>query len=59
MVDNEALYEIFERKLDIEWPNYTNLNRLIAQVIQSLVLLYVSKASVVGYTGTYVLTRIQ
>lgn len=33
MVDNEALYDIFEKKLDIEWPSYINLNRLIAQVI--------------------------
>lgn len=33
MVDNEALYDIFEKKLDIEWPNYVNLNRLIAQVL--------------------------
>ena len=32
MVDNEALYDIFEKKLDIEWPSYINLNRLIAQV---------------------------
>lgn len=32
MVDNEALYDIFEKKLDIEWPTYINLNRLIAQV---------------------------
>lgn len=32
MVDNEALYDIFEKRLDIEWPSYINLNRLIAQV---------------------------
>ncbi|XP_065210140.1 tubulin alpha-8 chain-like [Planococcus citri] len=35
MVDNEALYDIFEKKLDIEWPSYINLNRLIAQVTSS------------------------
>lgn len=43
MVDNEALYDIFEKKLDIEWPSYINLNRLIAQVrkyenIQAIIL---------------------
>jgi hypothetical protein len=35
-VDNEALYDICRRSLDIERPTYTNLNRLIAQVISSL-----------------------
>mgnify|MGYP001993364585 CR=1 FL=1 len=36
MVDNEAIYDICRRNLDIERPTYTNLNRLIAQVISSL-----------------------
>eukprot|EP00439_Symbiodinium_sp_Y106_P025766 s1994_g3.t1 len=48
MYDNEALYDICRRKLvvvkvalrcvnlDIERPTYTNLNRLIAQIISSL-----------------------
>merc|ERR1719258_581691 len=36
MVDNEALYDICRRNLDIERPTYTNLNRLLAQVISSL-----------------------
>jgi tubulin alpha len=35
-VDNEALYDICRRNLDIERPTYTNLNRLISQVISSL-----------------------
>ena len=35
MLDNEAIYDIC-RSLDIERPKYTNLNRLIAQVISSL-----------------------
>jgi len=35
-VDNEALYSICQRHLDIERPTYTNLNRMIAQVISSL-----------------------
>merc|ERR1711959_390568 len=36
MVDNEALYDICRRNLDIERPTSTNLNRLISQVISSL-----------------------
>ena len=29
-LDNEALYDICRRNLDIERPTYTNLNRLVA-----------------------------
>ena len=36
MLDNEAIYDICLRNMDIERPNYTNLNRLISQVISSL-----------------------
>merc|ERR1712071_244801 len=36
MMDNEALYDICRRNLDIERPTYTNLNRLMAQIISSL-----------------------
>eukprot|EP00656_Telonema_subtile_P048231 TRINITY_DN5688_c0_g1_i1.p1 TRINITY_DN5688_c0_g1~~TRINITY_DN5688_c0_g1_i1.p1 ORF type:complete len:421 (-),score=105.72 TRINITY_DN5688_c0_g1_i1:85-1347(-) len=36
MLDNEAIYSICHRRLDIERPTYTNLNRLIAQVVSSL-----------------------
>jgi len=36
VVDNEAIYDICRRNLDIERPTYTNLNRLVAQVISSL-----------------------
>ncbi|OBZ89207.1 Tubulin alpha-1C chain [Choanephora cucurbitarum] len=36
MVDNEAIYDICRRNLDIERPSYTNLNRLIAQVVSSI-----------------------
>lgn len=36
LFDNEALYGICKRSLDIERPTYTNLNRLISQVISSL-----------------------
>ena len=35
-LDNEALYEVCSKTLDIERPSYTNLNRLIAQVVSSL-----------------------
>jgi tubulin alpha len=31
MYDNEAIYDICRRNLDIERPTYTNLNRLITQ----------------------------
>jgi len=36
MLDNEAIYDICRRNLDINKPSYTNLNRLISQVISSL-----------------------
>merc|ERR1711975_205019 len=32
-MDNEALYDVCRRDLDIERPTYTNLNRLLAQII--------------------------
>uniref|UniRef100_A0A1A9V963 Tubulin alpha chain n=1 Tax=Glossina austeni TaxID=7395 RepID=A0A1A9V963_GLOAU len=33
IVDNEALYDICAHKLDVPSPTYTNLNRLIGQVV--------------------------
>jgi len=36
MVDNEAIYDICRRNLDIERPSYENLNRLISQVVSSI-----------------------
>jgi len=36
MLDNEAIYDICKRSLNIERPNYNNLNRLVAQLISSL-----------------------
>ncbi|CAG0923481.1 unnamed protein product [Notodromas monacha] len=36
MVDNQAIYEICKRNLDIESPSYSNLNRMIAQVVSSI-----------------------
>jgi tubulin alpha len=32
LLDNEAIYDICRRSLDIERPTYTNLNRLVSQV---------------------------
>ena len=36
IVDNEALYNICHRNLDVHLPSYRNLNRLVAQVASSL-----------------------
>ena len=36
LLDNEAIYKISQISLDIERPTYSNLNRLIAQIISSL-----------------------
>lgn len=36
LLDNEAIYDICRRSLELERPNYTNLNRLISQIISSL-----------------------
>ena len=36
LVDNEALYDICRRNLNVERPTYTNLNRLLAQIVSSI-----------------------
>ncbi|KAL2817440.1 Tubulin/FtsZ, GTPase domain-containing protein [Aspergillus cavernicola] len=36
LVDNEAVYDICRRNLDIPRPGYEHLNRLIAQVVSSI-----------------------
>ncbi|MBZ3877575.1 Tubulin alpha-1B chain [Sciurus carolinensis] len=36
MVDNEVIYDICLRNLDIECPTYTNLNRLISHIVSSI-----------------------
>jgi len=36
ILDNEAIYDICKKSLDVERPSYVNLNRLVAQVISSL-----------------------
>ncbi|GCC40421.1 hypothetical protein chiPu_0023998, partial [Chiloscyllium punctatum] len=36
LVDNEAVYNICQRNLGIACPSYTNLNRLVAQIVSSI-----------------------
>lgn len=36
LVDNQAIYDICRTKLEVNRPSYTNLNRLIAQIISSI-----------------------
>ncbi|XP_046875597.1 tubulin alpha-8 chain-like isoform X2 [Hypomesus transpacificus] len=36
MVDNEAIFDICKRNVGVERPSYTNLNRLIAQIVSSI-----------------------
>ncbi|KAG8705171.1 alpha-tubulin [Ceratobasidium sp. 394] len=36
MVDNEAIYDICKKNLGVSSPSFTNLNRLIAQVVSSV-----------------------
>ena len=36
IVDNEAIFDICRRNLDIGRPNYSNLNRIIGQIVSSI-----------------------
>ena len=36
MVDNEAIYDVCRRNLDIERPTYPNLTKLIGQIVSSI-----------------------
>ena len=36
MIDNEALYDICQKKLCIERPTFSTLNRMLAQVVSSI-----------------------
>jgi tubulin alpha len=36
VLDNEAIYEICQKKLDVKRPSYENLNRLITKTISSM-----------------------
>ncbi|RRT44842.1 hypothetical protein B296_00052938 [Ensete ventricosum] len=59
LLDNEAIYDICRRSLDIERPTYTNLNRLVSQVSDTLpneslnVFTAVSVMWVACYTHTH------
>lgn len=35
LIDNEAIYDICTKKLNVQMPTYTNLNRIVAQVVSS------------------------
>ncbi|XP_012264513.2 tubulin alpha-4 chain-like [Athalia rosae] len=36
IADNEAIYDIYTKHLEVELPNYKDVNRLLAQVISSI-----------------------
>jgi tubulin alpha len=36
MVDNEAIYDLCQRNLNIERPSYLSLNRMISQIVSSI-----------------------
>ena len=36
LVDNQAIYDICKNNLELSSPTYTNLNRIIAQIISSI-----------------------
>ena len=36
VLDNEAIYDLCRRSLDVERPTYCNLNRLISQLVSSM-----------------------
>ena len=36
MMDNEAIYELCQRNLDVQRPSYINLNRIISQTMSSV-----------------------
>ncbi|XP_014261806.1 tubulin alpha-8 chain-like [Cimex lectularius] len=36
LADNEAMYSICQKKMDIDSPSYTNLNRILAQAVSSI-----------------------
>jgi len=48
LLDNEAIYDICRRSLDIERPTYTNLNRLVSQVY--MLLLIIDKTYFIFYS---------
>nr|KAG5713585.1 hypothetical protein BaRGS_024633 [Batillaria attramentaria] len=36
LMDNQAIFQLCKKKLDVERPSYSNLNRLISQVVSSI-----------------------
>ena len=36
VLDNEAIYNICEKSLDIEQPSSTNMNRLVSHIVSSM-----------------------
>ena len=36
LVDNQAIYDICKKNLTVDRPTYTNLNRIIAQIVSSI-----------------------
>ena len=51
MVDNEAIYDLCTKRLGVERPSYTNLNRLISQVyFFSLLALTLSESDILNDT---------
>jgi tubulin alpha len=38
MVENEALYDIYHRNINIEHPTYTKLNHPISQIVSSIIV---------------------
>jgi len=51
--DNEAIYDICRRSLDIERPSYTNLNRLVSQVRPELPVHHMSMTTLVAQCLPY------
>ena len=56
LVDNQAIYEICLRNLQVDRPTYTNLNRIIAQIgnVQLLVNLTFSFCTLGGVSKLFV-----
>ena len=50
MVDNEAIYDLCTKRLGVERPSYTNLNRLISQVFFSLLSLTLLEFAILNDT---------
>lgn len=47
LMDNQAIFDLCKKKLDVDRPSYSNLNRLISQVLR------LSEAVLVAYRQHY------